>query len=488
MMGSAARAWAPLTTLRARFSIALVATSLATLAAAAVVVVPPLEQRVERDRVDALRGLARAIRPTLAAVPLADRTPESPVVLRIVRRLQRRTGGRILVYDHAGARLADTAGGPTGAPPPLGAVTLDREAAVAGVRRGAVIAGERRNVAFALTVVGGRRDRLTLVIAQRLDDSRAAAAVVRSALPLALTAGLAAALGLALVLSRGLLRRLGRLESDARALATEGLDHRIAVAGRDEVSVVARALEEVRGRLVEEQASRQEFLATASHELRTPLASLRGTLELLEEELRDGAAGYDAVRRAGTALRQTHRLAALATDLLDLSRVDSAAPLHIEPVELGELAAMVAGEVVARLQADGRSLEIRGGPALALGDAAAVARILRILLDNAMGHGAGPVTVTVRADDGRAEVAVEDLGPGVAPDETERIFRRFARGRAAARTPGAGLGLAIARGLARGMGGTLVSEPAPSGARFVLALRPAPTADNESPTERLYSL
>jgi signal transduction histidine kinase len=222
---------------------------------------------------------------------------------------------------------------------------------------------------------------------------------------------------------------------------------------------------------------RRDLIANVSHELRTPLASLRGTLELLEEELRDGAAGADAVRRADTALRQTHRLTALATDLLDLSRVDSAAPLRIEPVELGELAGMVAGEVGARLQADGRPLELEGGPALALGDAAAVARILRILLDNARGHGAGAVTVTVRAGDGRAEVAVADMGPGVAPDETERIFRRFARGRAAARTPGAGLGLAIARGLARGMGGTLVSEPAPRGARFVLALRPAPAGE-----------
>jgi signal transduction histidine kinase len=466
--------------LRGRMLLALVVTSVATLAAAALVTVAPLEHRVERDRLDALRGLARTIRPDLRAVPAGDRHPDSRGLLRIVARLQRRTGGRIVVYDGAGAKLADTASEPSGASPSPDVLTRMRGLAVE--QRGGVAAGERDGVAFAATVAGDPRDRLTLVIAQRLDDSRAAAAVARSALPLALAAGLTVALALALLLSRSLLRRLGRLEADARALATEGLQHPIAVTGADEVSVVARALEDVRGRLVEEHESRRQFIATASHELRTPLASLQATLELLAEELTSGSAGRDVtVGRTETALRQTHRLVALATDLLDLSRVDSAAPLHLEPIELGELARAIAPEFAARLRAGERQLGVCGGPALALADPAAVARILRILLDNAANYGGGPVTVTLTGETDRVLLAVADEGPGVAPDETERIFRRFTRGRAAPNAAGAGLGLAIGRALARGMGGSLVAERVARGARFVVTLRPAGPEEDGTP-------
>ena len=310
------------------------------------------------------------------------------------------------------------------------------------------------------------------MITKRLDDSRAAAAVMRAALPVALIAGVAVSVALALLLSRRLLRRLGHLQADAEALGAEGLRHEVRVTGHDEVAVVARALEQMRERLVEEQASRQEFVSTASHELRTPLASLQVSLELLREEALNGETGADAVvERAEAALRQTHRLTALATDLLDISRVDGGAPLAVEPLELGELAATVAHEFAPGLEASGRALRLAGDPALALADPAAAARIARVLLDNAAHYGAGTVSVTVTATPGRVILAVEDEGPGLAEDERERVFRRFARGRAAAGTThGAGLGLAIARGLARSMGGELEAADPESGARLVLEL------------------
>jgi signal transduction histidine kinase len=471
----------PRATLRGRMLIALVATSVVTLAAAGVVAVVPLERRVEHDRVDALRELARAMRPALRAVPVADRRPGSPAVVGLAALLQRRAGGHIVVYDAAGRRLAD-AGADVGAVLPA---ARDLVRALALGRGAGVVTGDRADVAFAATAAGATRDRLTMVIAERLDDSRAAVAVMRSALPLALLAGLAAALGLSLLLSRSLLRRLRRLEADARALATDGLTHRVAVTGSDEVSIAARALEEMRVALVDEQASRQAFLSTASHELRTPLASLQATLELLEEELRSLAgdeAGAGA--RVDTALRQTRRLVTLATDLLDLSRVDGAAPLALEPIELGDLARTIGPEFAPRLRADGRELALPGEPALALADPAAVARILRVLLDNAANYGCGTVTVELVADDRGARLAVQDEGPGLSGEEAALVFRRFARGRAAAGTPGAGLGLAIARGLARSMGGELVAEPVARGARFVLTLGRAPAADEPADRDR----
>jgi signal transduction histidine kinase len=216
-----------------------------------------------------------------------------------------------------------------------------------------------------------------------------------------------------------------------------------------------------------------EFVATASHELRTPLTSLQATLELLEEEALSGAA--DTAQTAvyvEMALRQTRRLIRLATDLLDVSRLDGDAPLALDRIELSEHAEVVRREFAARLRAGGRELRVEGTPAVALADPVAVARILRILLDNAAGYGAGTVTVAVSMDAEHALVAVADEGPGITPQEREDIFGQFVRGSAAAgAAAGTGLGLSIARGLARAMGGELEAATVPRGARFVLTLQ-----------------
>ncbi|MDA0161682.1 HAMP domain-containing histidine kinase [Solirubrobacter ginsenosidimutans] len=463
------RARAPFTGLRGRMVLALVVTSLATLAAAALVVLPPLERRVVADRLTELRGLAFTIRPALAALPERDRRRGSPALEQLIEQLQRRTGGRIVVYSSASAELADTET-TEAAEPALGPPASLREGALR--RRSGVVAGRRGEFAFAATVVGKEPNRLTLVISKRLADSRAAASVMRAALPLALAAGLLVAILLALLLSRSLMRRLGRLRADAEALGADGLEHPIAVTGGDEVTVVARALEGMRERLLDEQASRQEFLSTASHELRTPLASLQATLELLKEEIGRGADDPETTAaRMDLALRQTGRLTALATDLLDISRVDGGAPLRDEPVELAELAALIGREFGARLRTDGRTLKIDGGPALAAADPVATARILRVVLDNAAHYGAGTVTIAITPEPGKVRLEVRDEGPGIGEEEREHVFHRFARGQAGTGGPGgAGLGLAIARGLARAMGGELTAEPSSSGGRLVLVL------------------
>jgi signal transduction histidine kinase len=111
-------------------------------------------------------------------------------------------------------------------------------------------------------------------------------------------------------------------------------------------------------------------------------------------------------------------------------------------------------------------LHVHAGPALVQADPAAAARIVRILLDNAANYGEGAVSVSVTTAE-HVTLCVEDEGPGLAEGERELVFRRFARGSAAAGAPsGAGLGLAIARGLARAMGGELDAH----GARFSLVL------------------
>jgi signal transduction histidine kinase len=248
-----------------------------------------------------------------------------------------------------------------------------------------------------------------------------------------------------------------RLRDDARALQAEGLAHPVAVDDvRDEVREVASAMEGMRLRLLREETGRQEFLQVASHELRTPLATLQANLELLAEEA-DG----DTRRRAEGALRQTHRLVTLASDLLDLGRLDGGVRPPLQAVELGELVVRLRDEL-------GVPFAIRApGPVHALADSSTVLRILGILVDNARVHGQGAITVSLATEGDTALVAVCDEGPGLPAEDRERLFERFVRGSEAQGRPGSGLGLAIARGFAEAMDGQLC---APGGARLELRL------------------
>ena len=160
--------------------------------------------------------------------------------------------------------------------------------------------------------------------------------------------------------------------------------------------------------------------------------------------------------------------------------------LRSEPVELGELTRAVAAEF--HLRAGERDAEIDVVPppegCWGRGDPDAVARVVRILIDNALRYGPPGEAITVAAayGAGRAGVTVSDRGPGIPEEEREQIFERFHRGRASGSESGFGLGLAIGRELAQRMGGTLRLAPdeAP-GASFELVLPAAePEADSVS--------
>jgi signal transduction histidine kinase len=453
--------------LRIRIAVTLVVTSLLTLGATLLIVVPPLDNRLQRERVGDLRGLALTARPAFRGISAPESRPDRADLREVVLRLRRRTGGRIAVYDAAGKALVNT----DPEAPLFPAAVLRRDRVAAQARRDGLVSGVRSGEAVVVTLVHSGETPLMLVLAKPLDDTRAADSAVRDALPLMLLVGLGVAVILALLATTRLLHRLARLRADARALGEEGLEHPVAVTGGDEVAEVASALEAMRTRLLDEESSRRAFLATASHELRTPLASLQGTLELLSEQAAAPGADRAAIlARTDTALRQTHRLVTLATDLLDLSRVDGGAPVHVEPLELAEIAAEIAHEFDERLAKAGRTLTVVGGPVHAIADPAAVARVVRILLDNATAYGAGAVELSTARAGERALLTVGDEGPGVPEAEREQIFVRFARGRSGGAIPGFGLGLAIARGLAVAMAGTLEVRPKHDGACFALEL------------------
>ncbi len=324
-----------------------------------------------------------------------------------------------------------------------------------------------------------------LAVRKPIGELSDAVHVVRKAFLYAALAALALTLILGIPLSGRLIRRLRRLSQAALQLARSGPAVDVPVdRTRDEVGDLSRAFTIMRRRLQQQEEARRAFVATASHELRTPLTSLEGMLELLEDDLGENAPDLDDARLLLVRARvQSRRLGRLAADLLDLSRLDAEVELRSEPVELGELgrAVMAEFELGTSARGLGSVLDDSCGPVWAWGDPGSVARILRILLENAIRVSPDGATVTVELHNGdHASLSVCDEGPGVPAEERAMIFERFKRGRETGGQAGFGLGLAIGRELAERMGGELVLEEGQgTGARFTLRLPAARAPEGE---------
>jgi signal transduction histidine kinase len=338
-------------------------------------------------------------------------------------------------------------------------------------------------VALPITAASGH---WVVAIRKPIDEIPGAVHAVSKAFVYAALSGLALTVILAIPLAATIVRRLRRLRAAALQLAREGPGVEVPVdRARDEVGDLARTFATMQRQLQHQEEARRAFVATASHELRTPLTSLEGMLELVEEELRSGdvdpAETLSMVERARV---QSRRLSRLAADLLDLSRIDAEVALRSEPVELGELSRAVLAEF--ELGTSEReimtALEDDGGSVWALGDPGSVARILRILLDNAVRASPDGSEIRVELQSGpRVALSVCDVGPGVAEEDRDLIFERFQRGRAIGGQAGFGLGLAIGRELAGRMGGELVLDDGyTDGAMFTLRLPGARAPDHDA--------
>ncbi|MEU5145307.1 HAMP domain-containing sensor histidine kinase [Streptomyces sp. NPDC021139] len=235
-----------------------------------------------------------------------------------------------------------------------------------------------------------------------------------------------------------------------------------------EITSLATTINTTLQRLDNAAAQQRRFVADAAHELRSPLTTLLASLEvaLAYPERTDWPAA------ATTAARQTRRLHALAEDLLLLARLDTRAPTTApETVDLTVLASRLADQ---HPLAD-RPLTLTcdsAAPAHARGNPDDYERLLRNLVDNAARHAAHRIQITLRNQDAWIVLTVHDDGPGVPPEDAERIFERFVRlDDARSRDHGGtGLGLAIARDLAHRHGGTLTLTPRTLGACFELRL------------------
>lgn len=257
---------------------------------------------------------------------------------------------------------------------------------------------------------------------------------------------------------RGLASPVGDVIEAAGRLETGDYRVRVAERGPRDVRALARAFNTMASRLEASEEHRRALFADLSHELRTPLAVVQGNLEGIIDGLYTADAG-----RLGTILDETKILARLIEDLRTLSLADAGAlRLFQEPVNLGALARDTAASLRPRADEAGATVVVNEGDAVpdVNADPVRMREVLTNLIANALRYSprGGRVRVTVAAEEGRVVVSVGDEGPGIAPELRGRLFERFAKSEG---SPGAGLGLAIAKSLVVAHGGEIGVESEP---------------------------
>jgi two-component system OmpR family sensor kinase len=341
---------------------------------------------------------------------------------------------------------------------------------------GTVTEHRERFAEVAYPVLGGP----VVLLRASLEDSLQSVHLVRRRLVIAGLIALGAALLVGYVAALIFARRIRRLERAADRIAGGDFSEPVADPGQDELGQLGAAFERMRLRLAQLEHARREFIANASHELRTPLFSLGGFLELMDEEDLDPATQAEFV---ASMREQIERLTKLATDLLDLSRLD-AGRLHLvsEPLDLAQLARLLAQEFRGIARSRGHELDLDDSDAaVALGDEERALQIGRILLENALVHTPPGTAVSLGAStrDGSAALTVEDEGPGIPAEHADHIFERFYRSKGGIAS-GSGLGLAIARELAELMGGRVELQSTAARTVFALVLPRAEAAPSIS--------
>jgi signal transduction histidine kinase len=443
-----------------------------------VLVVPPLARNLERSRIDRLERAAVAQRLVLENYINRFGQP------RDLRTIAEAIGGRVSIFEAiegsppALGSFQDSVGG-TPEPPPLVRQAITRHTQQHGI--GTFDGHRSALVADPLTINGKP---YAVLYALPLEDASSAVRLVRSRVLLGVVVGMALALALGFALAEALARRLRRLQAGVERFAEGRFDEPVTDRGGDEIGDLVRTFDQMRRQLAQLDRSRSEFISNASHELRTPLTSLGGYLELVDEGGLEPEVRDEFLREMR---RQVDRLTKLASDLLDLSRLDAGGTaIARETVDLAAAAADVVHESDPLARRSGTTLELDHGPSAlwALGDELRVRQVVRALVDNALRHTPGGTHVTVawQLEGERAVVRVWDDGPGISAGNQDQIFERFWRGPGAAAS-GSGLGLAIARELATRMGGSLSVRSRPGSTVFVLGLAAAaqPAAPEAAP-------
>jgi two-component system sensor histidine kinase ChvG len=310
----------------------------------------------------------------------------------------------------------------------------------------------------------------TLLTTRNAEDITQAVRDARTSLLTIIALALAVSTVLSLYLARTIidpLRRLGR----AAVRVRQGREREVEVPRmqerRDEIGVLARAVSDMTATLRQRIDAVETFAADVAHEIKNPLASLRSALESLEK-VKDTELRRELTTIASHDVRRIDRL---VSEISEASRVEAElSRATFEAIDLGKLIANVVQAREDRGLNTGHPVELHreGGSALVMGVPIRIERIIENLIDNAVTFSpeGGHVTVMVQRQSDRVVVSVSDQGPGIPPEEREKVFARFHSVRPEAEGFGnhSGLGLAIARAIAEACTRPLASRSA--GARF----------------------
>ena len=426
---------------------------------------------VVSDQDRTLRARAEQAAAALAAAPAADLQPRvvpTAVDLRVSDDVF------VEVLDAGGAVISST-GLLDGRPPELSSLLLRR--AAAGGAFGA--AGERPTVPLRVYVVpwarasDGRHGLVAAGQAARVPANSLAG--LRTFLIVSAVPALGAAMVASWLVAGRALRPLRRVAATADEIGrTHDFGRRLPPReGRDEIALLTVSFNRMLGQLHEAYRrlaaaleAQRRLVADASHELRTPLTAIQGNAGLLAYG--PGLPDDVQAEAAHDIAAETERMARLIERMLVLARADAGMRLELAPVELAGLAQQVcrqAAVVYPRL-----SLSDQVATAWVAGDQDMLRQLLWILLDNAARHARGTAVVALAPEGLWARLSVADDGPGIAPEERERIFERFYRADRARSGDGAGLGLAIARWIAEQHRGRILAGGSERGAVFYVDL------------------
>ncbi len=346
---------------------------------------------------------------------------------------------------------------------------------------GLPVSGHRGRLAWAAVLVprpvpiaNGGSVNLVVVLTRNAPAGVGAAALwfaIASALTIAIALIAANRLG------HRIARPLQQTEGVTRRIARGDLAARVHVPEREGTELVslANSVNQMAASLAKARGAQRQFLMSVSHDLRTPLTSVRGFAEAIS----DGATD-DVQYAAGVIGSEARRLERLVTDLLELAKLESGAfSLHCGPVDLSRVVTEATQAFAPAAAEQGLVLSIekaRTGEVMCDADPDRLAQVVANVVENALKYAGSRVTVkTGRFDRGRPTVLVEDDGPGIPPEDLERVFERLYQSRLPAdRKVSSGLGLAIVDELVSAMGGEVRAESPigpTGGTRFVIVLQ-----------------
>ncbi len=337
-----------------------------------------------------------------------------------------------------------------------------------GVSTASVAEAGSMRVLAAPIEYGGRRVG-TLRVANPLTPVQQAQSSLRRTFAIVGSVALLVAIAAGIALASLIAAPLRRMARVAAAVGAGDMSVRAgSSSARGEVGVLSDAFDHMLERVERAFTRQRDFVSDASHELRTPLTVLRAQVELLDRET-DEQRRHDGTR---TLLRRLDELDRLVADMLTLASAEGAQLIEPRTIELNDFFEDLRrdlplfGERDFQLQAVGGTLRA---------DPERLTQVLRNLVRNAVAHTepGDRVLIAARPRDGRLEITVSDAGPGIPPDQLERIFERFHRldGSRSRDTGGSGLGLAIARAITEAHGGSIRAESGPGqGATFRLEL------------------